>query len=278
MEQWCCTSNSNGSNSLQFQQTLNTLIETLIKPETLKRDLFFALLLIVIKENDFVLKGNADIDVVDYILAKRINGGPVYELAVVLNPFQDTPAKIIACFLNDTMLINSFIDANKETHSLCLPINRYIIMSSLGTPSGFNKMEELHDSLRVKIVIPMKSSILNYHSLPSSSLSGLPNDVLFQILLSLSITDVLNISESCKRLSKVVKEENLWSRLLRRDFPSMRNNKEVDWRTIYKESYIRKRKREIEMAHNMMRENVIDEVDEWPEDRPVRDSRWEVIL
>ncbi|XP_049700810.2 F-box only protein 7-like [Helicoverpa armigera] len=272
--EWFCSRTWNKAIPPQFHKTLNALIETLIKPETLKRDFFFALLLIVVKENDFVQTGNTEIDVLDYILEKRKDGREVYEVTVILRPYLDTPANIIVCPLNDTLLINAYIDANKETYSLCLPINELFLTSALGIPSDFSNMSDLITTLREKIVLPVKSSILNYHCQPCGSLNGLPNDVLFHILIRLSLTDILSIAESCKKLNEVVKDENLWSRLFRRDFPRMRNNKEVDWRCIYKKAY-KKNKKNAQKAH---RGNVIEEIAEWPDFLPVRDSRWEVIL
>ena len=275
MEWWCSlTSNKNKAIPPQFHKTLTELIEALIKPETLKRDLFFALLLIVIKENDFVQKGNTEIDVVDYILTKRRDCRQVYEIHIVLYPFVDTPANIIVCTLNDTVLINGIVDATKETHSLCLPINEHLTMSSLGIPSAFSQMDELVTSLKEQIVTPVKNSILSYHSQPCSNLYGLPDDALFQILLTLPLTDILNVAKSSKKLNKILKEENLWSRLYSRDFSKTNNREGTDSRDIYKKEYLKKVK-EIEKRRNS---NVFDENDEWPDYFPVRDSRWEVIL
>ncbi|CAH0590053.1 unnamed protein product [Chrysodeixis includens] len=278
MEPWLSNIlNKDRTISLQFQKTLNELIETLIKPETLKRDLFFALILIVMKENNFVLKGSTEIDVVDCILAMRNEGRSVYEITVILSIYDDTPAKIIVCSLNDTMLINSFVEATQETYSLCLPINQYLIISSLGIPSEYANVTELFITLKEQIVIPTKNSILKYHSVACSSLPGLPDDVLFQILLSLPLSDILNIAESCKKLRDIVTEENLWSRLVRRDFPRASTDDKGNWKRIYVDSYVQKRKNKFEAGHSV-RENVIDEIGEWPDYLPVKDSRWEVIL
>lgn len=263
--------------SPQFHKTLNALIEALIKPETLKRDLFFAVLLIVIKENDFVLQGNREIHVLDYILTKKRDGGKIHQIFVVLNRFEGCPVNVILCPLDDTVLVNAFIDGTKETHSLCVPINEYMETSSLGIPSSFRQLPDLVASLREKIVIPMKASVLSYHSQPSCSLQGLPNDALYQILLSLSLNDILNIAKSCKKLSQVVKDENVWSRLFRRDFPKMRNNKEADWRNLYKKAYVKKNKK-IDKKANWGKGYAMEQIPEWPDFVPVKDSRLEIIL
>ncbi|XP_075981607.1 uncharacterized protein LOC142980162 [Anticarsia gemmatalis] len=263
----------NWENPLQFQQTLNTLIETLIKPETLKRDLFFALLLIVIKENDFVLKGNTEINVVDYILSKRRKNDTVYEVSVILKRFQDTPAKIIASPLTDMMLINAIIpDINKETYSLCFEIDDYIITGNLGAPSSLSNLDELVLTFREKILIPVKSCILNFYNHPSSALHGLPDDVLYEILLCLPVADILSLSQSCKRLRKVLSGEDLWFLLYRRDFCTVITDESVRWRDMYKDAYVRRQDIRYETGYQL-RNDVIEENVE-----PVRDSEWTVIF
>ncbi|KAH9635887.1 hypothetical protein HF086_002447 [Spodoptera exigua] len=279
MDWLCClTSNMNKAISPQFHKTLNALIEALIKPETLKRDLFFAVLLIVIKENDFVLKGNREIDVLDYILTKKRDDDKVREVCVVLNRYGGCPVNVIVCSLDGALLINAFIDAAKDTHSICVPIDEYMETSSLGIPSSFRQLPDLVNSLREKIVIPMKASVLSYYKQPSCSLQGLPNNVLYQIFVLLSLNDILNVGRSCKKLSEVVKDENVWSRLLRRDFPKIRNNKEADWRNLYKKAYAKKSKRNDKKASSV-RGYATEQINEWPNFLPpVKGARLEVIL
>lgn len=276
--EWLCSLSLNRNKAIppQFHRTLNELIEALIKPETLKRDLFFALLLIVIKENDFVQSGNIEIDVVDYIVAKRKDRRHVYEIHVILYPYEDSPANIIVSSINETMLINAVVDATKETHSLCLAINEHLATSCLGIPSSFYRLEELINSLKEKIVVPVRNSILSYHNQPCSNLFGLPDDALYQILLSLSVRDILNIAKSSKKLNKLLKKDDLWYLLYKRDFPKTGIDNDADWRNVYKKEYVRRTKQRAKKTTVNVRD-VIDESGEWL-DMPVRDSRWEIIL
>lgn len=277
--EWLCslTSYRNKAISPLFHRTLNELIEALFMPETLKRDLFFAILLIVIKENGFKQQENTEIDVVNYILQKKRDRREAYEIHIVLYPYEDTTANIIACAPNDTMLINAIIESTKETHSLCLPINEHLTTSRLGIPSAFSQLEKLVTSIKEKIVIPVKHSILSYHGQPCSNLYGLPDDALFHILLCLSLTDILNVAQSSKKLNKVLKKDNLWSQLYKRDFPNIKN-RDSNWRSAYRKEYAEKNKQKAMKPSIIVSGNIIDDDDEWPDYMPVRDSRWAVIL
>lgn len=248
--------------SLQLQQTLNTLMETLIKPETLKRDLFFALILIVIKENDFVLKGNREINVVDCILSKKMDERTIYEVDVILNQFQDTPAKIIASPLSDMMLINTVIPKiNKDTYALCLDVNEYVLFNSTDTVPTFDKLDLLFTIFKEKIIIPIMTSILNYHNKPSCSLHGLPDDVLYKILGKLPLKDVINVSKSCKRLNRLLEEERLWSLLCRNHFSIKTKNSRETWQNTYKNNYFIKQRNRFVIPSAVIRE--FEEISNW---------------
>lgn len=263
----------------QFRQTVNALIEALIKPDCLKRDLFFALLLIVMKENDFVLLKGVDggsIDIVHYITSKKSKN--TYEAVLVLNGFQYMPLKIITCPLKDTILIIGTIpELYKATYSLCVKLSRYLHTSPLGIPSHFTNLNELFTEFKDKIVNPVKGTILNYHKFPSANLFGLPDDIIHQILLSLPIGDVLNLSECCKRLHRIVKEDSLWFRLYNRDFAYKHKSERECWRNIYVEVYLMKQKEKIRLRSSV--ESSFQELADLPNyTRHVSDTRWEVIL
>lgn len=266
----------------QFNQSLKVVIEMLIKPEDLRRDMLVALLYIIMKENGFLLLkgiGKKPIDIADYILAHRENDEYAHESVFVLKKFNDTPMKMIVCPLNDTILINVTIpEMYKETYSLCLKLSRYVVTSQLGIPSDLTNLHELFVLFKDKIVTPIKSSILNYHSRPSGNLSGLPEDVLSHIILWLPIKDVLNLSESCKRICDIVNTDSLWYLLYRRDFPDKHKSEGGDWREIYKGLYKLKQEAKFQPARNVS-VGSFQEFAELPDFmRHVSDSRWEVIL
>lgn len=262
----------------QFHQTVSTLIEALIKPDCLKRDLFLALLLLVMKENDFVLLKGIDggsITIADYIISKRSRKG---EAAFILNGFQHMPLKLITCPLNDTILIIVTVpELCKATYSLCVKLSRYINTSTLGIPSDFTNLKELLTDFKDKIVNPVKGTILNYHKFPSANLFGLPDDIIHQILLSLPIGDALNLSGSCKRLHRIVKEDSLWFRFYNRDFADQHKSEGECWRSVYIDAYTLKQQEKLELRGAV--ESSFEEFPDLPNyTRHVSETRWEVIL
>lgn len=265
----------------QFQQTVDSLIQALIKPDYLKRDLFFALLLIVMKENDFQLLKSVHggpINIIDYMISKKAKN-VTHEAALVLNGFQDMPLKIIACPLNDTVLIIATIpELYNQTYSLCVKLNKYVHISSLGIPSHFTNVNELFTDFKDKIVNPVKGTILNYHKFPSANLFGLPDDIIHQILLSLTVGDVLNLSASCKRLHRIVKEDSLWFRLYSRDFPNKHKSEEKCWRDVYVEEYLLKQEEKFKLGGDVGLGSVREFAELPNYTSHVPDSRWEVIL
>lgn len=266
----------------QFQETVNTLIETLIKPECFKQDLLFSLLLVLMKENDFrLLKeiGKDTISIVDYIvLMKRCK--TIYEAVLLLKGYENITVKLIMSPMNDIILINAtLLEICAETYSTCFPIGRYFISrgSAFNIPTSFANIDELSILIKDNIIAPVKNTILNYNSTPGCALCGLPVDILHLILIRLPLKDVLNLSESCKRINGIVNEDCLWSHLYGRDFPGAHKCEEKGWRDMYKEVYCLKLKeeRERQMLSAVL---SMERVDRFMPGNFTADSRWEVIL
>ncbi|CAG9795521.1 unnamed protein product [Diatraea saccharalis] len=265
----------------QFRQTVSAIIDTLINPECLKWDLFIALLLIIMKENNFHLlkttEGNA-ISVEDYILNRKTIRSTIRETVFVLDGFQSMPFKVIICPLNDLALIIATIpDMHIETYTHCVKINRYINISTLGIPSDYINLKELITILGDRIVNPIKGSILNYHKYPSPNLFGLPDDIVHKILLYLAVKDVLYVGETCKKLYRIVKEDRLWYRICNRDFPGENKDEADSWFDVYIKLYVSERN-EIwkNRYYGTSGYRECSHISDYM--RRISNSRWEVIL
>lgn len=266
----------------QFQETVNTLIETLIKPECFKQDLLFSLLLVLMNENNFRLPkdiGNETVSIVDYIvLMKRCK--TMHEAVLLLNGYENITVKLIMTPMNDVMLINAtLLEICSETYSACFSMNSYFVScgSAFNIPTSFANIDELSNLFKDKIIAPIKNTILNYNNTPGCALGGLPIDILHLILIRLSLQDVLNLSETCKRINGVVNEDCLWSHLYSRDFLVRHKCEEKGWRDMYKEVYSFKIKEEREYQ---MRSTVMsaERAERFIPRHFTADSRWEVIL
>lgn len=266
---------------LQFRETVNTLIEMLIKPECLKRDLFFALLLTVMNENDFqLLKGIGEegIGIVDYIVSKSGLNNDIYSALFILKGYANSKTRLIMCPMDDLVLITTSLpDMCSETYSICLPIDRYVKTTQLRIPMNCVNLNELRSYVKEKIVSPIRCKLINYNNNPSGALSGLPSDVLHQIIVSLPIRDVLNLSESCRRINSVVNEDGVWSHLYNRDFPDCKTDG-TEWQEMYKEIYIMKQEEKFKLTSNVGTEIFEEFIELSDYLRCVPDSRWDVIL
>lgn len=264
---------------LAFQRTMLPLIEELIKPKSLKNDLFFALLLVLMKDNDFVLlNGNSEEskDIKEYIKEIKDQDAKQLEATHTMFGVKDMHVKIIVTFLNDVALINGTIsELPTETYSLCLPINHYISMlSNLEVPT-FTNLDTLASLFIEKIIRPIKCAILNHHNSPSANFSGLPEDIIHEIVLKLTLRDVLSVSESCRRMYYAIKEDGLWLRLYKRDFGVEKNFNGKDWMSAYKSAYVLNTVTKA-MERTMNDERFRDMVTY--SDYQGSTARWEVIL
>ncbi|CAH2984748.1 unnamed protein product [Chilo suppressalis] len=265
----------------QFHETVSTIIDALIKPECLKWDLFIALLLIVMKENNFVLlkttEGRA-ISIPEYILNGKTKSSSIREASFVLNGFQNMPLKIIACpFTDVTLIIATIPEMHGETYSHCITLSRYINTSALGIPSDYINLTELISVLRDRIINPIKGSILHYHKYPSPNLFGLPDDIVHKILLCLAVRDVLSVGESCKKLYRIIKDDPLWFRLCNRDFPDQDKTSEDSWCETYIKLYLSEQgERSKSRYYGTSGFRQCSLLSRYI--RRISDSRWEVIL
>ncbi|XP_004927097.2 uncharacterized protein LOC101743455 [Bombyx mori] len=267
----------NGDTSTDLQQALSALIENLMKPECLKRELIFALLLTVMEEDEFVLLKDTGetADKYEYLLNKK---PATYEATLMLRNYRNLPLKLIGCDLNDIFLIVATIPRLYEkSYSVCFNINEHIKTGKYGLINDFENLDAMFLNFKEKIVIPMKSTILNYHSFPSGNLTGLPDDVFHQIILLLPVKDVLNLSESCKRIHGLVKEDRIWARLYTRDFPDKNKCDAEDWRDAYKDVYAPKQVGRVQLDKNVLRESF-QEFGGLPDPLRVFDSRMELLL
>ncbi|XP_063626521.1 uncharacterized protein LOC134798111 [Cydia splendana] len=230
---------------LQQRQALDSLIEVLIEPRRLERELFFSLLLILMRENDFLqikAPNECAIDISDYILSTRKKNTDIFEATFVLNGYQDLPIKIFATPLPNALLLNSIIPDTGHSYAVCLEPRSFLDISELGIPYSIKNFSGLKRTVK-EITDPIKSCILNQYNTKRGTLLSLPKAVILEILLKLPIKDVLNLSESSKIMNCIVKEDRVWSRLYNRDFSEAHKFEGWSWLDQYREIYVSGRKK-----------------------------------
>lgn len=214
--------------------------------ESIRKDLFLTLVVYIMTENGFVpvfqktvenySENNTDMD--------KISGWTLdtekCEIDFVLAGFDDITVKLILCPLGMTVLVNVFIsDVNSDVYSVCLSINQYVVSPNASiVPMIFRDLKHLSNIFKNKIVTPVKSSIHNFYGYSSASLLGLPEELLFNIFLRLPINDIINVSQTCKKLALLLENRSFWHKLLARDFKNELVGDKDDWKKTYKDAYI----------------------------------------
>ncbi|XP_013146220.1 PREDICTED: F-box only protein 7-like [Papilio polytes] len=214
--------------------------------EPVQNDLFYVLIIVLMLENGFLpvindseVKESVNSYDVQHLIPKKLETG-LYEAKFVMFGCSDLPLKLIISPMGALMLINLVInDMNGETYSVCLPISRYVVSPRASSiPMIFRDLKHLSVTFKNKVLSAVKSKILSNYGYPSASLVGLPDEIiLFNILPYLPARDVLNISETCKRLKAVASNDGLWREMYKRDY---KDNTTVvtSWKTLYKEKYL----------------------------------------
>lgn len=215
--------------------------------ESVQKDLLFVLIIVLMIENGFYPINNEGESVyVDSRCLENWKNSSILNARFILFGFNEIPLNLIISPLGPTALINVVInDLNSETYAVCVPISRYVVSPHASTvPMIFRDLKHLSNTFKNKISAPVKSRILSLYGYPSASIIGLPEEVYYRLTQLLSVHDVVNMSQTCRRLKCLNDNESLWRDLYRRDFKDEQSSEQSvnsDWKTFYKEAYLVKR-------------------------------------
>lgn len=231
------------------------LLEDIIKQiyqnkeqDILRKDLFCVLIVVLMIENGMKLV-NKNFDIIDLLISfdtEQLSQwkSPVglYETIFVMCCFRDIKVKLIISPLGGISVINAIINVpNSETYTVCLPVSRYVV-SPLATniPMKFRDLKHLSMMFKNNIICPVKSRILSFYGYASASLIGIPDEILYKIMLLMPVKDILNTCRICTRLKCLLYNGTLWHSLFRRDFNSEVQNCITEWKELYKDAYVTK--------------------------------------
>ncbi|KOB68728.1 putative f-box only protein 7-like isoform 1 [Operophtera brumata] len=216
--------------------------------ESIQKDYLFIVIIVSMFENGFVLVDN-DCQIIDHNLidTKQLcewkSQSGVYEALFILYGFKHISLKLIMSPLSALVLVNVvIIDLDSETYSVCLPVSRFVVSPQATTiPMIFRDLKQFSLTFKNKILAAVKSRILMHHGYASASLIGLPEELLFKIMLILNVNDVLNVSKTCMTLNMVLQSDILWHGMVKRDFQENHiSQPDFNWKEIYKKSHILK--------------------------------------
>jgi len=165
----------------------------------------------------------------------------VYILKYLLQPSTTTTCQLIVTKLGESVL---------KVHGIHLPDKTTFTLSSLKIPHHIKTVEtkfqasnlqHLSRSFKNELGLPLLQTCRSHLGLPIKGLLGLPPEVLLGILRFLPITSIISTSSTCKQLNDASKDQSLWRRLLKKDFPG---KEAIDWREAYKKEYVAKKEEE----------------------------------
>ncbi|KAH9643882.1 hypothetical protein HF086_012757 [Spodoptera exigua] len=214
--------------------------------DSVQKDFLFILIIVLMIENGFLLVSE-DKEVVDPMtsfnvvqLSKWKSPSGVYKATFIMSGFKNITIKLIMCPLGATVLVNLVInELNFDTYSICIPISRYVVSpQATSIPMIFRDLKHFSTTFKNKTVSAVKSRILSHHGYASASLMGLPEEVLFNIMMNLPVFDILNVSKVNTRLKALLESDSLWYYLCKRDFKNNVQTDDRNWKELYKKLYV----------------------------------------
>lgn len=235
-------------------------------PDSIQKDYLLSLLIVSMIENGFSpVDKDCEILHINSINAQQLirwkTQTGVYEVPLIMTGFKNTPITLIMSPLGAMALVNVVIkDFEAETYSVCLPMSKYVAAPQATTiPMIFRDLKHFSICLKNKVISAVKSRILDHYGYASASLVGLPDELLFKIMLYLPVADIIRVSKTCMRLRELFESDRIWHDILKRDFMPARDLPSTglyDWRKLYKSSYSVQREKDLAMrkANNFMNE------------------------
>lgn len=229
-----------------LHEIVNRILSESKSYDSIQKDFLFILIVVLMIENGFSLV-NDDMEVIDLLksfdivqLSKWKQPSGIYETSFILSGFKSITLKLIMSPLGSTVLVNLVInELNFETYSICVPISRYVVSpQATSIPMIFRDLKHFSTSFKNKTICAIKSVILTHHGYASASLIGLPEEVLLNIMLNLSVVDILNCCKTNSRMQALLDSDTLWYSLCKRDFDCNFQSDVSNWKEFYKKLYI----------------------------------------
>ncbi|KAF2347220.1 F-box domain, partial [Trinorchestia longiramus] len=147
--------------------------------------------------------------------------------------------QILVSFPKQDIEISTKVSVNDYADAKAFSDTHPVLVEDLRNVSKFAQ------KIRNELMIPLQLAAHRILGLPSPShLAGLPSEILLSILRRLEVRNVLNVSETCKRLHDCCRDDALWQHLYRRDLgtpPSSSGGDGPGWVVLYKERYRQKK-------------------------------------
>lgn len=155
--------------------------------------------------------------------------------------------QLVARVTPDLMLVNLISQKTNFAFSKCYPIKKYVpLPNASSTLSKFRHLKLLQISMWNDIIMPARSYELVAAGFANGSLVGLPDEIIYRIMMFLGGISTAYLSLVSRRFRRISQCAALWRIFVSRDcnncFQTLQNRVDIDWF----EKYVRCHKEKVE--------------------------------
>lgn len=209
-----------------------------------KQQIFLTMIMYIIFENGLIpnLDGCQAVDELKTIdihpILKWKQPSGIYEIPIKMTDFIESNIVLMMVPVGSYVLLDILIkNNNHDLFSSCIPVTQYVSLETSDVEKIIHNIKHLSFILKDQIINPAKSSVLSFYGYVNPSLTGLPQELLFNIVMKLPVVDIVSVAKTCMKLNLLLKNDNLWHKLFKRDFKTRIKDKNIDWKTAYIEAY-----------------------------------------
>uniref|UniRef100_A0A1B6KWZ0 F-box domain-containing protein n=1 Tax=Graphocephala atropunctata TaxID=36148 RepID=A0A1B6KWZ0_9HEMI len=138
-----------------------------------------------------------------------LDGNGVYRLYFTLVPFSESKCKLVCVPVGSCLVANMYSTCSDKTFAMVINPADYV---ALYPPQIiFKRLKSLSLNFKDKVVIPIRTVILNEMHQTSVGLLALPVEVLLKIVSYLRVDDFLKLTSTCKYFFHTFSyDEHIW--------------------------------------------------------------------
>ncbi|XP_077299401.1 uncharacterized protein LOC143920387 [Arctopsyche grandis] len=155
--------------------------------------------------------------------------------------------QLVATVSSKLMLVNLISQSTNFAFSKCYPINRYVPSPRRSSIlSKFDHIKELRFNIWNDIIMPARSYELLAVGFTNGSLIGLPDEIIYRIMMLLGGISTAYLSLVSRRFRRISQCSALWRVFVARDcnncYQTLQNKVDIDWF----EKYVRCHREKVE--------------------------------
>ncbi|KAK2834620.1 hypothetical protein Q7C36_015321 [Tachysurus vachellii] len=175
--------------------------------------------------------------------------GGLYRLQYSHPLCENSLVQVVAVLMGQTLVINATLKttgAEEISQKLALKPDAYVTQEWAGGNAGlaYRELQKLSRVFKDHLAYPLITTAREVLGLPALfGLPVLPPELLLRIMRLLDVPSILKLSEVCRRLHSVSQDASLWKHFVYRDFGAGTEQRDTDWKELYKKKFQQKKTR-----------------------------------